>query len=556
MRFAVLFRRCAVAASLIVPLAAALAHEGEDHGAPAVQASAPAAPRATATSAAFELVAVARGGALTIYLDRYASNEPIADATIAVETPAGEARAVPGENQTFSLDAPWSVKPGRYELLFTVTAGGDVDVLPVALLVPEASAENARPATALAGAARMMRDAFGAATNVSAALALGGFVAGAVLATLFARARRKGGAAAALIGLALVALSWPALAHEGEDHGAPAYPAGDRAQRQSDGTLSVPKSTQRLLAIRTQIAAASTHRRTIELPGRIIPDPNASGYVQASAGGRVSAPEGGFPRLGTRVNKGDVLAYVTPPLQAIDVSDMRQRQGELDQQIAIVERRIARYDTLAQKGAVTQVQLDEARLELDGLRDRRVALDRARRQPEALEAPASGVVAEVSAVAGQMAQPNAVLFHIVDPARLWVEALSFDALTEAQNATVRIEGRALSLVYQGSGFAGRNQAVPVHFRIGSDTNGLRVGQFVTVLAATREEKQGIAVPRGSVVRSQGGTDVVFEHTAPETFTPRSVRIEPLDGEHVLVVTGLSPGARIVTQGAELLDQVR
>jgi hypothetical protein len=53
----------------------------------------------------------------------------------------------------------------------------------------------------------------------------------------------------------------------------------------------------------------------------------------------------------SRVTKGDVLAYVTPPLQAIDVSDMRQRQGELDQQIAIVERRVARFVPLAATGA-------------------------------------------------------------------------------------------------------------------------------------------------------------------------------------------------------------
>ena len=35
-----------------------------------------------------------------------------------------------------------------------------------------------------------------------------------------------------------------------------------------------------------------------------------------------------------------------------------------------------------------------------------------------------------------------------------------------------------------------------------------------------------------------------------------VPVEPLDGDRVLVVSGLKPGVRIVTQGAELLDQVR
>jgi RND family efflux transporter MFP subunit len=321
--------------------------------------------------------------------------------------------------------------------------------------------------------------------------------------------------------------------------------------------LFVPKPTQRLLAVRTDIAASGVHRRTIELPGRIIPDPNASGYVQASAGGRLSAPLAGFPRLGTRVNKGDVLAYVTPPVQTVDVSDMRQRQGELDQQISIVERRIARFEPLAQKGVVSLVQLDEARLELQGLKDRRSALDRVRAEPEALAAPVAGVIAEINAVAGQMAQPSAVLFQIMEPTRLWVEALSFDTLTGDQSAIAKTSaGRILPLGYQGAGFADRNQAVPVHFRIEGDVSGLRAGQFVTVLSATQEEKRGIAVPRASVVRSQNGQDLVFEHSSAERFEPRSVRLEPLDGDRVLVVSGLNEGVRIVTQGAELLDQVR
>ena len=133
-----------------------------------------------------------------------------------------------------------------------------------------------------------------------------------------------------------------------------AQPTGELAQRFPDGTLFVPKPVQRILAIRTALTQVSTHRKSLELPGRIIPDPNASGFVQASVSGRLSPPEGGFPELGTHVKAGDVLAFVTPPFQAIDVSDMRQKAGELDQQIDIVERRIARYEALAKTGAVTE----------------------------------------------------------------------------------------------------------------------------------------------------------------------------------------------------------
>ncbi len=46
--------------------------------------------------------------------------------------------------------------------------------------------------------------------------------------------------------------------------------------------------------------------------------------------------------------------------------------------------------------------------------------------PEPLHAPVDGVIAQANAVAGQMAEPTSVIFQIVDPAKLWVEALAFE----------------------------------------------------------------------------------------------------------------------------------
>jgi hypothetical protein len=50
--------------------------------------------------------------------------------------------------------------------------------------------------------------------------------------------------------------------------------------------------------------------------------------------------------------------------------------------------------------------------------------------------------------------------------------------------------------------------------------------------------------------------VVFEHVAAERFEARPVRVEPLDGQSVLIAAGIDPGKRVVVQGAELLDQIR
>jgi membrane fusion protein, heavy metal efflux system len=535
------------------------AHEGHDHSPAERSAVVSALPRAEASSPTFELLAIANAGELVVYLDRFATNAPVPDAQVVFETPGGSVEAQRANDGTYHVAAPWTLTPGRYDLIATVTKDSDADVLTLTLDIPPVPPQPAITSVGLSGSAL----AFGIGDRISSGDAgalfavLAAFVVGGFAGLLIARRRP---AAPAMLALALLPLlARGAFADETHDRSSvrlATAPARDLAQILSDGSVFVPKGAQRILAIRTIVSEPAVYRRTIELPGRIIPDPNASGFVQAAVGGRLSPPDGGFPRLGTRVKKGDVLAYVTPPLQMIDISDMRQRQGELDQQISIVERRLARYETLAPGGSVARSQLEETRLELQGLRDRRGALDLVKREPEPLVAPVDGIVADGTPVAGQVAQTNAIVFHIIDPARLWVEALSYESLPVLQRATARAGDKDLNLAFRGAGFADRNQSIPVHFAIEGDVSGIRVGQFVTVYADTPDEQRGIAVPRTSIVRTAAGQDCVYEHVAAERFEQRPVRIDPLDGQRVLISQGLAPGKRIVVQGAELIDHIR
>ena len=577
--FAAALRALAVTLAVLVA-GPAYAHEGHDHGAPPPAVSKTMAPRGEAVSDAFELVAIPRDGTLTLYLDRFKTGEPITNATLEVDTPDGPKAAAATPDGSYQLPAAWLNKPGHYNLLVTATAGDVVDVLPVGITVPDPAKPEAVPASV--GAVQAISDTVRAAVPtvthgikdrlnrqdpVLLTVASLSFLLGIVI-MLLLRGRRRLPAIAILTVTATVLLSASAFAHGDEDHGdkpvqgaaltQPGQASNDLAQRLPDGSVFVPKPTQRLLELRTTMTEAGTFQRSIGLPGRVIPNPNASGVVQSGVGGRLSPPPSGlFPRLGTPVKKGDVLAYVTPPVQRVDISDMRQRQGELDQQISIVQRRVERFQKLAPSGAVAMVQLDEAQAELSGLKDRRTALDKIRLDPEPLISPVDGVVAEASATAGQMANAGQMVFQVVDPKNLWIEALSFDALTAGQNASARLpDGRTFPLTYQGSGLADRNQAIPVQFAIDGDASGLRVGQFLTVLATTEGQLSGLALPRASVVRTGNGQDVVYEHTTAERYEARQVRIEPLDGNRVLIAGGLSAGKRVVVQGAELLDQVR
>jgi membrane fusion protein, heavy metal efflux system len=551
-------RLSALLMAFLLTAFAAVAHEGHDHGAPPTPVSTTIAPRIDASSDIFELIGVLRSGKLTLFIDRFTTNDPVTDAKVEVETPAGSLQATRSPDGTFTVDAGWAKAGETHDLIVTVTAGADVEILTGQLKMPveEHAVPAARSSWFVASAVAIgLRERVTSYDPTLPLVAIGAFLIG-----LCVSWRRKGSATAGMIllvgGLALaLAAGAPAQADT-----LPAKTSGiaavDISQRFPDGAVFVPKATQRILGLRTIMAKPDDHRRSVALPGRVIPDPSASGTVQTAVTGRLSPPPGGFPRLGQRIKSGDVLALVQPAIGSADITTQQQQARELEQQIALVQRRLERLRPIA--NVVARSQIEDAELELAGLNSRRTNLERAqRREPERLTAPVDGVIASATATPGQVVEVNAVIFQIVDPDRLWIEALTFDALAGAKTGAARLnDGRSLKLDYQGTGFADRNQAIPIHFAVNESTRGLRMGQLLTVIAETEETRTGIAVPRTSVVRAGNGQMIVYEHTNAERFMPREVRVEPLDGERVLVISGLEANRRIVTQGVELLNQIR
>jgi membrane fusion protein, heavy metal efflux system len=549
---------CLVVASAMLALSAR-AHEGHDHGAPPTPVSTTIAPRVDASSTMFELIAVLRDEKLTVFVDRFVTNEPVVDATVEVDTPAGMVKASANPDGSYGLPASWAKKGGTFDLIFTVTSGSDIDVLTGTLKLP-AEETIAQPVVktswfAASAFATGLRDRIQQRDPTLLIVAIIAFISGLMLAR-----RRHSKSPVGPMSLVLVGLVATAPVGEARADSLAAKPATviasvDLAQRFPDGAVFVPKATQRILAIRTIMAKQEEHRRSVALAGRVIADPSASGSVQTSATGRLQPLPGGFPRLGQRVAAGEVLATVQPSVGAADVINQQQQARELDQQIALVQRRLERLRPIA--NVIARSQIEDAELELRGLKERRTNLDRAPRTTERLVAPVDGVIAAATATPGQVVEVNAIIFQIINPDRLWIEALTFDALAGAKTGTARLnDGRSLKLNYQGTGFADRNQAIPIQFAVNENTRGLRMGQLLTVLVETEETRTGIAVPRTSVVRAGNGQSIVYEHSNAERFVPREVRVEPLDAERVVIVSGLEPGKRIVTQGVELLNQIR
>lgn len=365
-------------------------------------------------------------------------------------------------------------------------------------------------------------------------------------------------------------------AHGGEDHGdapkSPAAPApaaavnaqgqvtfNEPAIRLPDGSIFVPKSAQRQLSLRTRAALKGEFPRTVELNGRIIADPNAGGRVQTFQSGRIEAGPNGLAVLGQRVSKGQILAWLQPAATALERGTQQSALAELAAQESILERRLARLNQL--EGSVPQKDIEQAEIELAAFKKRKSAVGGSLGR-EALVAPVTGVVSAANAAVGQVVDAREVVFEVIDPQRLAVEALAYDPLLldGLSKASAPIAGGVLDLAFVGLGRTLKDQAMPVLFRVEPPKNSalpaVAVGQTLKVLAQTRASQAGVAIPAAAVVRNAANESVVWVHESAERFASRKVKVAALDGHSVAVTDGLNGGERVVVQGAAALAQIR
>ena len=359
------------------------------------------------------------------------------------------------------------------------------------------------------------------------------------------------------LGLA-TGLPTQAVAGPGHDHGdAPAAPSANGPQRLPDGSVFLPKPAQRQLGVRTLPTEAASLPRSFELNGQVVMDPNAGGKVQPLNAGRIEPGPRGLPNLGQAVRKGEVLAYVVSSASAIERSGQAAQLAELRAGKSLADKRVARLKELSD--TVPRKDIEAAETEAQSLTERIAALGTGVAPREALVAPVSGVIAAARIVTGQVVDAREVLFEIVDPARLRIEALTFDAAVanDIGSATIALGAERVPLAYIGAAPSLREQALPLVFGAqGRPPVAVAEGQPVRVFVQGKSKVQGIAVPLASLMRNPSNQTIVWVKTAPERFEPRVVTTAPLDGVRVAVLSGLQAGDRVATQGATLINQVR
>ncbi len=185
-----------------------------------------------------------------------------------------------------------------------------------------------------------------------------------------------------------------------------------------------------------------------------------------------------------------------------------------------------------------------------------------------LRAPLDGVVMQVDVIAGEVVDPQEVLFVVADPRQMWVNlnVTADDArwVRIAQATHFRPDGMKSEFSGQvdwiGTSADETTRKIPVLVIMPNPDGKLRASALGVGRIVLREEPHAITVPNESV-QSLGGCQVVFvrdkdflKPNGPKLFFPRMVRTGAKDATNTEILVGVAPGEIVVTKGSALLAE--
>jgi RND family efflux transporter MFP subunit len=185
------------------------------------------------------------------------------------------------------------------------------------------------------------------------------------------------------------------------------------------------------------------------LSGAIVPERSAT--VRAQVGGSVLQT---YAEQGQRVGAGQLLAQIDASGLQDAFLSARSAVTSASNSADVADRELARSQKLFSAGAIAERDLEQARRASiaanAALADARARLANAQRQLSntRVVAPMSGVVSEKPVSAGDVVQPGAALFTVVDPSSMRLEA----SIPADQLASVRV---GVPVTFTVSGYPGR-----------------------------------------------------------------------------------------------------
>ncbi len=283
-------------------------------------------------------------------------------------------------------------------------------------------------------------------------------------------------------------------------------------------------------------------------------------------------------RLGAVVRPGDALATVSSPDFASAVADYRKADAAWRNAKRIADRN----EQLFANDALARSDLDQARSDLAaaaadleasaqqlralGVAESTIADVRdgtsAGPREGTIRAPIAGTVVEQLITPGQVMEGGStVAFTVADLSTMWVSGNVFEGDLGAVSVGARAE------IFTGASpdpLRGRVDYVAALVDPGSKATAVRIvatnsprllkkDMLVRVLIRGAHEVQGILIPAAAVLRDAENLPFVFTVVSDGSFVRRHVQLGSHIGDRYEIRAGLTPGDRVVADGAIFVD---
>jgi RND family efflux transporter MFP subunit len=550
---------------LLLSLVARLgfAHGGENHGENEPEANGKPYFSVYTTSDVFELtlryepIQVRQPTVMQLFVADFETNQPVDSARLEVsslENPSLKFEVQRIEPGIYTITGTFP-SDSTYTLAVNLAAGKRADLMTLENIGVGKQLPDTRENTTASG--------FNWKTI---GLIVGGFMAGILLMYALMKrreaARRVAGALLVLLSLALpLNPSGPALAHEGEEHGAAKQ--GKKASTLTD-EVEAPKETQFLFDMRTAFTALSEYSHVMRLYGKVLPVNNGEAKIIAPQNSSVVSLN---VRIGQKVRKGDALAVIRQNLTSSEQIALSTQRSNANAELEAARKDYQRLKSIEDIAARKDVQQAEIRYQnaqnQKKLYDNLSSGDGTRSQNTTLISPINGIVDNFNLSIGQQVSQGATLFSVYNSQTLKIEAQVFDreAAKITSNSQFSVESLQpgspplpARLVAFGGVVNAVNQSVPLILEIDNASRAFRPGQFVHVDVLAQSEQKQMVVPT-SAISDIDGKSVVFVHTSPERFRVSYVQTRESNRLQTSILKGLSEKERVVTNGAYQLKSI-
>lgn len=339
-----------------------------------------------------------------------------------------------------------------------------------------------------------------------------------------------------------------------------AQPASDTLQ------VLIPES------LKTQIQVAEVQSQevsdTLRVAGQIDFNEQALTRIGASVTGRVTQIQA---HLGNTVDKGDTLAQINSSelsgsqlayLKARSEKELHRRN--MDRAKTLYEADVISAAELQRRENEYEIAAAETRAAQDQLRVLGVSSKSIERLANTgtidsvagVVATIKGVVVERKIAIGQVVQPSDVLFAVADLSRVWAVAQvpeqQVNQVKVGQSVSIEVpalghEKLVGKLIYVGQTVNPDTRTVLVRTELDNKHGRLKPSMLASMLIESTPI-QRLVVPVTAVVR-QDDTDHVFVEVSANLFKLTPVKLAAEQQGHRVVLEGLKPGTRIISDGA-------